>query len=295
MTYQGAPLIFSFESVSTQVGTPSPRSIVQVDDNVFFWTGNTFAVLRAGRELDTSIGEGAVLKMLKDHIFEDRAMEQAQEGDQRIMDALVFGAYDKFSGLIAWCYRPKGGATYRNDKILVYNPRTGAWGYIADASLDCAALLSLNNVMTDDVHLLKGLVGFSYDGTNSSWWKFNSNDTYEMSLASKVITSQAITSSERKGAEANNVRIVGVRPVFHAEPSSEPTITVAISPSAQPLMRDSQTATTATAASDNLHGMYPLSRPVLAEYIRATTTVPSLSSHTLKDLVGLELFYEDTF
>lgn len=295
MTYQGAPLIFSFESISTQVGTPSPRSVVQVDDDVYFWSGNSFYVIRAGRQLE-DIGGSSVAKMLKDYVFESRAMEQVQDSDQRVMDAVLIGAYDKYSGLILWFYRGKGVAEHRNDQAVVYRPQNGAWGYVTDSSLDCAALLSLNNVMSDDTHLMKGIVGFSWDGTNSSWWKFNSSSTYAMTLGSKIISAQALTSSERKGAEDNSVRIIGVRPVFAGEPeaSTDPVVTVTVTPSSHPLMQDGQDAVTASAANDNAHGVYPVSPPVMGEYFRLSTAFPSLSSQTIKSAPGVELFYERT-
>jgi hypothetical protein len=150
-------------------------------------------------------------------------------------------------------------------------------------------------VMTDDTHLLKGIAGFSYDGSaTSTWWKFNGSSTYAMSLASKIISAQAITSSERRGGDLK-VQIVGVRPIFAGQPSAttNPAVTVTIQPATSPLMQDAQAAVTATATSDNLHGVYPVSPPVVGEYFRIATAVPSLASQTIRSMPGVELFFED--
>lgn len=290
LNYVGPPLIFIREAISSQVGTPAPRSIVQVGEDVYFWAGDGFTALRSGRSLER-VGEGRVVKMLIDHAFEDRAIKQTQVSDQRTMDALIFGAYDKSSGLIFWSYRGSSDDAHKNDKVIVYNPRTQDWGMLDDTGLDCAALLSLNNVSSDDTHLHKGIAGFSWDGTNSSWWKFNSTDTYAVTLSSKILTSQAITGEDEA---MQSVRIVSVRPLFRGQPeaSTDPLVTITVQASNDPLMQVGVQTGTATQANVTYLGDYPVSPPVVGEYFTLSMAVPSLSSQTLIDTPGVEVYYE---
>ena len=287
MQYVGTPFTFTFQNVALGVGTTAPRSIVQVDGAVYFWSGSGFYML--ADDSVVAIGDGKVDRMLRDYEFESRAVLRAQDPDQRIMDSLVFGARCPHSGLIFWSYRSASGAAYRNDDMVVYNPRTGEWGYCQDSALDLAALASISNPTSDDTHLLSGLVGFDYTGSASTYLKFNADSTYAMTFRSKLITAEAIC-----GEPIKNVTIQAVRPIFRGAPTNvaDPAISVLIEGSDDPLLQDNVDSQTTSKANVNRDGWYPCTR-VNGERFRFTTTVPALiSARTIIDFSGLEILYE---
>jgi hypothetical protein len=296
MSYVGAPLTFTFQNIALGIGCASPRSIVVADGAIYFWSGSGIYRLRDDRV--EHIGRGKVDKMLRDFDFEDRALARPQITDQRTMDAVMVGADDSRSELVLWAYRGKFDSANANRRMLIYNPASDEWGYAVpfstpasspDADLNIAALCSINNPISDETAMLSGVGGMHWTGSTSVFFKFRSPETHAMTLTTKVITTSAMVGDEYDG----DVRLLAVRPMFRGQPTSStnPRVTIDIDASDDPLMISNVRDADLTQANANADGWYPV-KPIGGEFWRFQVSVPSMSSATVKDFLGLQLKFE---
>lgn len=123
--YVALPQIFNFTQVSGEQGTVQPRSIVKVDNDVYFWGIGGIYVIREGRELQEIAAQGSVRKFLFDTQFEKFAISVAQPDFESKLSARVIGGYDAYTGCVFWSYQSRMAAEewFKCDTVLVYSPR----------------------------------------------------------------------------------------------------------------------------------------------------------------------------
>lgn len=114
MTYVGTPIVWQFDEVLPDIGTPSPGSISRKGDLIFFLGQDGFYSLVAGQQWK-QIGANRVDRFFWDDI--DRTQLE-----------LVRSAIDKANNFVFWFY-PGQGATVP-DRALVYDWVNDKWGYV---------------------------------------------------------------------------------------------------------------------------------------------------------------------
>lgn len=107
MNYIGSPLIFSFEVVERQRGTPIPNSVVGIGQDVFYISEDGFYRFNGIQSLP--IGKDKVSKWFWDNFdnsYKDR----------------VCSAIDPFNTVVMWAFPTNGAATSGNpNRIILYN------------------------------------------------------------------------------------------------------------------------------------------------------------------------------
>lgn len=112
MQYRGAPLIFDFQMVEPGRGTPSPKSVVQYGDQVFYLGQDGFYAFRGGASVP--IGAGKV-----DNWFFGQVNNSAMWA--------VSGAIDPERQVVFWAY-PEGTLT-RPSSAIMYNWAADRWAH----------------------------------------------------------------------------------------------------------------------------------------------------------------------
>lgn len=180
--YVGLPVIWDFDQITNEQGTPYTRSIVSADNDVYFWgNGGIFAITNHGREI-RRIGQGVIEKYLFDTRFQDTAIRPAITDDIRHNWGAVFGAYDPYSGLIIWSYRLQGDAYGENSGILVYSRKEDRFAILngnpdripiemTDTYFQILwndlqtwkfeELVTRGNVVSNEEHILRGIFAIS--------------------------------------------------------------------------------------------------------------------------------------
>lgn len=180
--YEGPPFFYSFKLLSTNEGTPFPRSIVPVERDVFFHTGGEFLVLRRGEGLERI--QAPPINKYFDDKFAHPATSLFAAADQEFSkeDIGVFGAYDHHSNLIFWFLQnatysgvlssttPAGYGTHHNI-CAVYDVKNGRWSDLRLSDNDLAYATALCSRMHWDYsgsYHNRSVVGFSYEHGQST-------------------------------------------------------------------------------------------------------------------------------
>lgn len=119
-TYEGAPAVWRFDMVSTEVGCSSHEAVVELDNAHFFIGPEDFYRYAPGG-LPVPIGAP-----VKEWFFS--RCDPAYKG-------LIRHAFDKINSLIYWFY-PRTGSNSL-DGCIVYNYKSDKWG-VADTAIECA-------------------------------------------------------------------------------------------------------------------------------------------------------------
>jgi hypothetical protein len=304
MTYTGQPRIFTFDHIAIGQGCAFPESIVQVDQDVYFWGNGGIFRVRQGTQLER-ISTGRVEKAVFDNKYERYAVRQTYGTDPIENDTPVFGCYDGYTGLIWWIYRGYGDVKLRHNQILIYNPREDRFTQFKDADLDINWALGLGNVVTSDRHVNRGIVTFSQDDSTSpdtrQFRKFWDDTTFESTLTSKIMSSQAMGLEPGREVEIHKVRpiykadkrirwqweddlVTPTEPPVFTQPNFQFTVTAAQDPS---LLNQVKTRTVDRTAEDP-DGWVPLGLPVSGEFFRFELKIPELTDTQIKEIVGLQ-------
>lgn len=288
MSYRGLPELYKFDQLSRGTGTAWAQSIVQVDNDTYFWGSNGIFVIKDGKQVRRVSGQ-RIEKFLFDVQYEDRALYRVEDPDERITDSMVQGAYDKSSGLIWWSYRQKSDAAFRNSMMLVYNPREDKFSFID--GVDTSVLVGLSSAMSDAKFLNEGVANIRWEpsvpGPGSANYgyleTFSGLTTYSGGLKTKILSSQVLAK-----APGRDMAIQAVRPIYKADPSSyAPNFSVSITGSQDPSLQINTVQRTVDRRHEDLDGWISTSIPVGGEYFRFELEVPSISESTIKEILGL--------
>jgi hypothetical protein len=284
-TFVGAPKVYGISVLSSNVGTPFPHSIVTWGDTIFFRGSSDFYQIVSGSP-PQKIGDGVLTKFLKDSAFSNESLLQSEPSDPRVEDQLVGGAVCGFSDLIAWTYQGKDDVAYRHSRMVFYDVKNGRWGFAKIAGLNQTLLTSNPNLANADENMLKGIIGFDWDGTNVSWFTYSGDQTYALELSSKIQTI----------VDGREVQINGIRPIYSIEKSQgdadalswpELTISVDASRDARMLVEvTNETKSTSLSSPDRFVGFH-----IGGEFFRFRVTVPELTEAMMREFVGLHIDY----
>ncbi len=130
--YVCLPEIFSFTQISGEQGTVQPRSIIKVDNDVYFWGIGGIYVIRGGRELEEVAGQGSVRKYIFDSQFERFAITSHSADLESEASAKVIAGYDTYTGCILWSFQSRAAPDewFNCDSVLVYSPRENRFTFL---------------------------------------------------------------------------------------------------------------------------------------------------------------------
>lgn len=281
LTYVGEPQIWVPSVATPTIGTPYPKSIVRFGDDILFrGAGDFYRLSPTGSPIP--IG-GSLVKFLKDVDFSDEAISQIDTDDSRIEDQVVGGAVCSFSDIALWHYQGKDDLPHRHSRWVAYELSTGRWGFgKSQNDLNIAYLTSRPNHVTSESFIPKGVYGFDWDGTESGWFQFAGDYTYEIELITKIIAIDP---------EGRNAMVDGLRPVFTINTNLDtwPDLTITVESSNDPRMLGGVTTltkSTTQASGDRWVGWHQS-----GEFWRFKVRIPELSLAMMKEFVGLHLAY----
>lgn len=162
MYFVGSPLAWQFDEVAPGYGTPSPASVVQVGQQIFFLGTDGFYVLRGGQVVP--IGAGKVDKTF----FNDM---DAGEFDR------VYGVADPEAKRVFWAYPGVGHSSGNPNRVLCYD-----WAFNRWSRVDQVVEIIVNSISE----------GFTLDGLDAL---SSSIDALADSLDSRAYTGGVINLS----------------------------------------------------------------------------------------------------
>jgi hypothetical protein len=186
--YQGPPVIWAFNQISPQIGTPSQECVVSV--------GTSLAFL--GTDYQVYVFDGTVPRPVGDDVREwlGANWSSTYQGN-------VWSYHDQPNNIIYWYFCSKNSTDGIPDKCLVYNYKVGKFGR-ADNRIECA-LQVISGVITWDG--LGSLPGVSTWDTlpaipyNSPYWASSSllpsivNSSHLLNSLSGVSLNSSLTSN----------------------------------------------------------------------------------------------------
>ena len=296
MSFVGLPTIYQFDLVADGVGCSHPQSIVQAGSDLYFWDSSGIFVLAGGQQLQRLSG-GKIDKALFDSKYEDHALDATFGDDPRQNEALVWGAYDAYSGLVWWLYKSKDGGQYTMDNMVVFSTKENRFTTVDRTDLDLTMILGRQNVWSNEPVLNRGIIGVrsANSGANLDYVKFIADRTYSSALKTKTISTVAWGYNPGRDAE-----IFAVRPVYKVETEKDPTTEQVISQDDRPNFQ-----ITLTAAQDagfingkqqfktdmsrqNPDGWVPVD-PLQGEFFQFRVQTPGLYRTNVKEILGLQL------
>ena len=195
MRYEGPPLVWSFNEVSVGIGTPSEGSVVRYGNSVFFLSESGFQRYDIGKGT-TPIGDQKV-----DRWFLDRVNKESYY--------TISSAIDPANSKVVWSYA--NGAS-GNDELLIYDWKSGRWGY---AVIDTEIIFDgLSPGYTMDSLDSVGGTTYTLDSLpaslDSDLWKGGAAGLYGFNTSHKSgdFTGTALTArleSEEVGSENTNI------------------------------------------------------------------------------------------
>lgn len=315
MSWVGGNLVFRFDVLARGVGTSHPKSIVAIDQDIYFYGHNDFYVMPQGGK-PQPLGMGKIQSFLTEYLYESRAINRSEVDEQWKHDMRVSGAYDQFSGLIFWSVDNNitSSSFAMKTDIIVFNPMSRTWGYIRDVDLDdpnfgVGVLVTAPNIPNDELYTLNNLYLACNDtslATNQyQLRKFTSGNTNEMTIITNVLSSGVL------GSESPSMAINAVRPVFSriGDPTYEsdaegtkfnPKVTGTIYCSPDPEMIDNVSSATFSSDNQNLNGFMQLSSILHGEFWKFKVVIPEYDTFSravdayrwaglIKSFLGLQL------
>jgi len=289
MTYVGLPPIFQFDMVMEGVGCSHPQSIVSAGGDIYFWGGG--AIHRVGAAGYQRLSGQRIEKYIFDTTYEPNGLLNVYGNDSRENDAVVWGAFDSYSGLIWWLYRTTDDVDQNKlNNAVVYSVTEDRFTTIQDDTLDLTLLLSQQNVATDEPVLHRSMQAFRDVDTTIEYLKFIGDDTYAGTLKTKIITPTSWGSDVGKDAE-----IMFVRPMYISQPDTAayastelPNFTITLTGSQDPTLRIAQQTRTVNRVDENRQGWIPI-KPINSEFWQFEVTIPAMYRSTVKEFLGLQI------
>ena len=112
MTYVGTPLVFQFDEIEPNLGTPAENSVVQHGSDIFYLGQDGFYVLTNGTKSEP-IGVNKV-----DNYFWN-------DVNQSFLNRIT-GAISRENSVVVWAY-PSNSSNGDPDKLIMFNFKTGKW------------------------------------------------------------------------------------------------------------------------------------------------------------------------
>lgn len=302
MLYTGGSTLFRIEEVPSNFvgGLAYPSSLVEQGQWYYGHSGECF--FRGSLDEVTRIGDGSVTRMLTDAENLDESLAELNPGSIAIEDQLMVGARDPKTGLILWTYQAKTDEPWRHSRGVLYNPLEDRWSPVT-GPFDVSAITSIPNTINADTHLMKSVLGFSWDGTDATWFKF-SGDTMEVVFDTKLRRLPSASDAVRdpttgrfaEPAVEPMLSVRAVRPVFSFPRTADvtlPAATVSVT-GYRDADRTSDTMIVETATADNRNdrGIYNFGRGVHGFYHSFAATLAPTPTNAVYNLVGWWVEYD---
>jgi hypothetical protein len=294
MTFVGLPVIYQFDLVADGLGCSHPQSIVKAGADLYFWDSSGIFVLRGGQQ-PQRISGGKIEKQIFDSKFEQHALHSEYGNDSRENDALVWGAYDAYSGLVWWLYRTANTSQFAMDHMIVYSTIENRFSTIKIDSMDATMILGRQNVWSNEPVLNRGLLMFNTrtDSSSDVWidnTKFISDYTERAVLKTKIITPTSWGYPVGRDAEVLAVRFMYKS---HAETTvrattDEPNFQVKVESAQDPAFQNGYQSILVDRGREGRDGWVPI-KPQEGEFWRFTVNVPKLYRSNVKEFLGLQL------
>ena len=230
MQWDGFPYAWEFKLPSPRIGSPYPKSIVQVGSDVFFYSDGGFAVIEKGEKV--SYLNDTISDFVGDPDFSPQAFSLRSQTTGVFDDLAVIGTYDAKSRLIFWFYAGPN-STYSEDSnrngyqglndAVVLDTKTGKWGYLnllknATADWNAPNVTASIPIYKPDISSGVQNSGSAFFGWQSAlfhnigvggdaaqaYFQFSSSDTLPSSFRTKIVEIE----------EGKHVKILKVQPVF---------------------------------------------------------------------------------
>lgn len=220
MTYVGSPIVFQFDETQPGYGTPSPHSVVQWGDVIYFLGQDGFYALVNGLEL-RSIGANRV----------DRTFFNDLDPSEVLR---VVGTVDPINRLIIWAYPGSSHTSGRPNKLLIYNYAADRWGmaevtvhYIYNAYGQGYSLEGLDAISASIDALSESLDSRAYKAGSVLVGGFGSG--HMLGFFSGAALDAELETAEIQISPGQRSLIRSIRPLIDGNaPSSVPTITVQV-------------------------------------------------------------------
>lgn len=260
--------------LSSSVGAPLGRSVVEAEGMVYFWDGLSFR-RTDGYSPPERIGSEILSRYLSDASFSDEAFASVDTVSIGEEDSLVSGWYDTALGLIFWTYQAQDDAVvqggYRKRRIVIYNPFDDRWSTALFPTQTLVSGCANPAVITADPFMSRGSSIFVFDGaTTSSWAKFSGGETTEMSFRTRR---QAIAVDESDRPMA--ITITEVLPIFTVKPEGGtiPDVSITVSGAEDVHFQVNVQSETYTRVKARESGWYP--HRVTGAWFSIEVTVPA--------------------
>jgi hypothetical protein len=185
LTWTGDQNVFRVDEVSRSVGTPFPSSVVQADGYIYWWGGSCFWVTD-GTALPQRVGDQVVSNYISDTIISPGAIQPYDPPDMASEDQMMIGSYDPETGLIRWTYMALGDQPWRHSRAVLYSPKEDRWAAIRLPGANFAFHARQQNSITNETLYEHGTVGFDWDGTTTTWYKFSGSGTYVATISTQI-------------------------------------------------------------------------------------------------------------
>jgi len=143
MDYVGTPLIYRFEEISSLWGTTYPRSIVRVDQDVYFMSPYGPAVVRRGQTVEPIRGfekiwfymsntfiEGSPSYQIYDFTKSAKKATHREAIDVGLEGQYVVGAFCPISRTIFWSYPVAWGSSLSDVWILAFQIDSASFSFL---------------------------------------------------------------------------------------------------------------------------------------------------------------------
>jgi hypothetical protein len=308
--YVQLPEVFDFPFITRQQGTLFPRSIVAVDDDVYFiGIGGIFRV-RAGQVVEPLLEGVHIRKFMFDNKFEEFAITSLISSLESENSARVIGGYEAVTGCVFWAIHTEanGDDWFMCDAVIVFSPTEGRFTllrgdatgsaaaenlprtatFFPNNSLRIGGFLTLGNrSVSAETYILKTLLAVNNIPPEVSTW--GENRTYEFFFRSNTVPASQFPNVDL----GQEVILHGVRPVFGLERRKIiPPYTIYIEANQSPVIDDGmgeqRVLSYTTARSDGRVDIDPLS----GEFFKFALMLEESEEPIVKEFLGWQVWYE---
>ena len=308
--YVGLPQIFDFVQISWEQGTVQPRSLVKVENDVYFVGIGGIFVVRNGSAVSEIAGQGSVRKFIFDSQFEDFAISTITASLESESSVRVVGGYDAQTGCVVWAYMTQKDDSdwFKCDAVLVYSPRENRFSFlrgdgdgeysgtdrivsaadIFDAnSFEISGFLSLGNRSTSNqTYLMKTI--FAVHAIPPQVSSFSGSPVY-----GQMYRSDTIAASSFGVPLGVNIEIHKVRPILAVERVAKaPPHTVWIEANESPAVGDGTGQVISKSSLDaNADGWMDLGVPLSGEFFKFGLVFSEYVEPIVKEVHGWQVVY----
>lgn len=289
LQWLGGDLVWRPDLVSRSHGTPYASSIVEAGGYIYFWGGDCFYRMADNGGYPEAVGRGVISRYLTDR-HSDGAIVRYLPEEMSHEDQVMRGSYDSHAGVILWTYQGVSDSRWQHSKGVAYCPAEDRWALLDISGANIAGLYQQPNVLSAANHDLRGTIGFGWDGTDSTWFRFNSDTANSAIFRTKIFPASMTEDVTRPMMS----RIKGVMPIWkYNAPNTvaRPPITVLVEAGQDPNLEQSTSSTYTSTGADE---RYWFPHDITGAFFRITVTVDGLDKDSQMDAFsGMYIDYQE--